>query len=78
MICKNILPATAYRVASYTNPEVNEMIRGSTLDSLKGMENAEAAELSRRIQALNAEWDMERFVETEAAMCTIICSLLGM
>jgi len=78
MICKNVLPATAHRVAAYTNPEVNEMIRGSTLDNIKCMENAEEAELSRRIQTLNAEWDMERFVEAEAAICTIACSLLGM
>ncbi|HWQ80481.1 MAG TPA: DUF2892 domain-containing protein [Anaerovoracaceae bacterium] len=78
MICKNVLPATAQRVAAYTNPDVNEMIRGSTLENLKCLENAEEAELSRRIQSLNAEWDMERFVEAKAAACVIGCSLLGM
>lgn len=78
MVCKNILPATTRRVATYTSPDVNEMIRGSTLENLKCLESAEEAELSRRIQSLNAEWDMERFVEAKAALCVMGCSLLGM
>lgn len=78
MIYKNILPATSQRVAAYTSPGINEMIRDSTLENLKCLENAEEAELSRRIRSLNAEWDMERFVEAEAAACVIGCSLLGM
>lgn len=75
---KNILPATTQRVAMYTNPDVNEMIRVNTLDSLTRLKDAEEEELSRRIQALNSEWDMERFIEAKAAVCVIGCSLFGM
>jgi hypothetical protein len=78
MIYKNILPATSQRVAAYTSPGVNETIRSSTIENLKCLENAEEGELSRRIQSLNAEWDIERFEEASAASCVIGLSLLGM
>jgi len=74
---KNILPSTTERVAVYTNPEMNEMIRSMTQENLVCMEDAEEEELTRRIQKLNAEWDMERYVEAKAAMCIMGCSLLG-
>jgi len=74
---KNILPATTQRVATYTNPEVNEMIRSNTLENLTCLEDGEEAELSKRIQALNSEWDTERFEEAKAAVCVMCCSLFG-
>ncbi len=74
---KNVLPSTTDRVAVYTNPDDNEMIRSNTLENLLCMEEAEEQELTRRIQKLNAEWDMERFVEAKAAMCIMGCSLFG-
>lgn len=79
MICmNNILPSTTNRVATYTNPDVNEMIRRNTLENLTYMENADEAELSRRIRKLNSEWDTERLVEAKAALCVMSCSMLGM
>ena len=74
---KNILPATTQRVAAYTNPEINIMIRNNTLENLMCMEDVEEAELSRRIRSLNSEWDIERFEEAKAAMCVMGCSLFG-
>lgn len=75
---KNVLPETTQRVATYTNPGVNEMIRTATLDNLMCLEDADEEEISRRIRALNAEWDTERFVEAKAALCVMGCSLFGM
>ncbi|HML35917.1 MAG TPA: DUF2892 domain-containing protein [Bacillota bacterium] len=74
---KNILPATTQRVAAYTDPDINDKIRTYTKDSLASMQDADEEELSRRIQTLNAEWDTERFMEAEAAVCIMGCSLLG-
>ncbi len=74
---KNILPATSQRVATYTNPEINELIRSNTLENLLCLEDAEAEELTRRIQKLNSEWDIERFVEAKAALCVMGCSMFG-
>lgn len=74
---KNILPATTHRVAAYTNPEINEMIRKNTLENLLCLEDAEEEELSKRIRNLNSEWDTERFVEAKAALCVMGCSLFG-
>jgi hypothetical protein len=75
---KNVLPATTQRVATYTNPAVNEAIRTAALDDLMCLEDAEEEELTRRIQTLNAEWDTERYVEAKAALCVMGCSLFGM
>ena len=66
---KNILPQTTRRVAIYTNPDVNEMIRENTLDNLTYYEDADEKDITKRIQNLNAEWDTERFVEAKAALC---------
>lgn len=74
---RNILPATAHRIAANTNAEINKMIRDTTLEILANQKDDEA-ELSRRIQGLNAEWDMERFVETKASICIMLFSLFGM
>lgn len=74
---KNVLPSTTNRVATYTNPDVNEMIRNNTIDNLACLEEADEEELSRRIQKLNNEWDMERFVEARAAVCVMGSSLFG-
>ncbi len=74
---KNVLPSTTERVATYTNPEINEMIRKNTLENLTRLEEAEEEELTRRIRQLNSEWDTERFVEAKAAVCVMGCSLFG-
>lgn len=74
---KNILPATSHRVATYTNPEINEMIRNNTLENLLCLEDASEEELTRRIRHLNSEWDTERFEEAKAAVCVMGCSLFG-
>lgn len=73
---KNKLPPTTQRVAAHTCPEVNEMIRSSTLENLARMEDAGEPELSARIEELNKEWDMDRFTEAKAALCFMGCSLL--
>jgi Protein of unknown function (DUF2892). len=75
---KNVLPETTQRVAAYTAPEINEMIRSNTLENLSDLEDADEDELTRRIQQLNAEWDIERFEEAKAGVCIMCCSLLGM
>jgi len=74
---KNILPATTQRVATYTNPDINKMIRSNTLENLMCLEDANEEELTRRIRMLNSEWDTERFVEAKAAVCVMGCSLFG-
>ncbi|MDF3001112.1 MAG: hypothetical protein K0Q48_1231 [Bacillota bacterium] len=78
MICmKNVLPSTTHRVATYTNPEMNESIRRRTLETLSELEDAGEAEITKRIQKLDSEWDVERVVEAKAAMCVVGCSLFG-
>ena len=74
---KEKLPPTTQRLAAHTCPEVNDMIRSRTLETLSRMEDAGEPELTARIEALNKEWDMDRCTEAKAALCILGCSLLG-
>ena len=75
---KNILPPTTKRVAIYTNPEVNEMIRNNTIENLMPYEDADVEEITRRIHSLNAEWDIERYTEAKAAAAIMSVSMFGL
>ena len=75
---KNVLPPTTKRVAIYTNPDVNEMIRNNTVENLMAYEDADVEQISSRIHSLNAEWDMERYTEAKAAAAIMGISLFGL
>jgi len=75
---KNVLPPTSKRVAIYTNPDVNEMIRNNTIENLMDYEDADVEEITRRIHDLNAEWDIERFTEAKAAASIMCVSMMGL
>lgn len=74
---KKILPTTTQRVACHTHKIINEQIRNSTLCSLKSYADCSDKALSDRITKLNAEWDIERFLEANAATIVILSSILG-
>ncbi|HEV7732008.1 MAG TPA: hypothetical protein VGR62_07595 [Candidatus Binatia bacterium] len=72
-----MLPTTAERVVINTSPDVNADIRATT-----NYRVAECAELGRgaidrRIRDLDAEWDIERTLETNASMAVLVGLTLG-
>ena len=60
------LPASARRVPVNTAEYINQEIRRQTLDNLACYANKRPAEISRRLEELDREWDIERALETNA------------
>ena len=65
---KDIFPATERRVLQSSAPEVNERNRRQIEENVARYAGASPAEIERRIRELEAEWDIERSLETGAAL----------
>jgi hypothetical protein len=66
------LPATACRVEMNTSPELNDAIRQRTDAEIVRLEGASAAEIDQRLRALEAEWDVERLLQTNASVIVLL------
>ncbi|HKX32062.1 MAG TPA: hypothetical protein VJ302_30530 [Blastocatellia bacterium] len=58
---------TADRVRANTSPEINARLDREIEDRLRYYSTASKADLARRIQELDREWDIERWLETNAS-----------
>lgn len=74
---KDILPATTERVAKCTCGKTNNEIRKLTLQRLRFYKNCGRKTLTQRINELNREWNIERVIETNAALAVLISSFFG-
>ena len=72
-----MLPATVDRVVVNTCHHVNERIRRETDDRVARLSYAGRAALDNRLNELNEEWDIERFLETMAPTLTLVGLGLG-
>ncbi len=72
-----MLPSTVSRVPAHTDASVNELIRQRTEDNIARYRNAGPAAIARRLRELNAEWDIERTLEANAATASLIGLTLG-
>jgi len=72
-----MLPSTVSRVPAHTDASVNELIRQRTEDKIARYRNAGPAAIDRRLRELNAEWDIERTLEANAATASLIGLTLG-
>lgn len=72
-----MLPSTAHRVPRHTARNVNERIRRQTEENVRRYRSASPAELERRLDELEHEWDIERAIEANAASLALIGILLG-
>lgn len=55
------------RVRRHTAPEINARIDRETEDRVRDYATRDRAEITRRIEELDREWDMERVLETNAS-----------
>lgn len=74
---KSLFPDTARRVEIHTNDQVNVKIKDQTLRNISLYEDKSKEEISDRIKALDEEWDIERVLETNAAIAIIISTTMG-
>ena len=62
-----MIPATSQRVPQSTSHEVNHRIRQETQARIARFRNASPAEIDRRLEELDQEWDTERTLEANAS-----------
>jgi hypothetical protein len=72
-----MLPTTVCRVPDHTDASINEMIRQQTQRNVARLQNAGPEAIRRRLAELDAEWDIERTLEANAATASLIGLTLG-
>ena len=72
-----MLPSTVQRVPRHTNHDVNDRIRSQTKRNIARFQTAKPDAIDRRLRELEAEWDVERTLEANAASASLIGLRLG-
>jgi len=72
-----MIPATANRVPQNTSAAINAQIREQTRANVARYANAGTAAIDRRLDELDAEWDIERMLEANAASVVLLGCALG-
>jgi hypothetical protein len=73
-----MIAPTAHRVSLNTAAEINERIRRQTQDNVALYAAAGPDVIERRLEELDREWDIERYVETMAPTFTLAGLFLGL
>lgn len=71
MSALDLLPATATRVERASSPVVNSAIRQRTDAEIVRLEQAPPESLRRRLEHLDAEWDVERTLQLNASLVAL-------
>jgi hypothetical protein len=72
-----MLPTTTERVPQATDEELNERIRKETEASI-ARHAGSRTDIERRLKELDAEWDIERTLEANAASISLVGIVLAM
>lgn len=75
---KSIFPDTTKRVEMHTNEKINNKIKKQTFNNISNYVDKSKEEITDRLKELNAEWDIERVLETNAASAIILSTALGL
>ncbi|WP_439627696.1 hypothetical protein [Gemmata sp.] len=73
-----MIPTTAQRVPEHTADHVNQQIREQTRRNVERVAAQGPAAIDRRVRELDAEWDVERTLEANAATITAVGSGLAL
>lgn len=76
-LMKSIFPDTTKRVEMHTNEEINNKIKKKTFNNISNYVDKSKEEITDRLKELDAEWDIERVLETNAASAIILSTALG-
>lgn len=73
-----MIPDTATRVQKHTAPHINSRIQHETQDRVAEFENNDRrAALTKRLNELDREWDIERALQTNFALVSLIGLVLA-
>lgn len=73
-----MIPGTSERVPQQTSWTLNEQIRRQTRANIDRYRKASPQEITRRLEELEQEWDIERMLEANAASASILGVTLGL
>ncbi len=65
------------RVRAASSPEQNRQVDRETMERLRRYEQRSSAEITRRIDELDREWDVERLLEANASTLALTGIALG-
>jgi hypothetical protein len=65
------------RVRENTSESINQQIDSKMMADLRNYANKNSEEITKRIHHLNKEWDIERWLETNASIIAFVGVLLG-
>lgn len=71
------LPNTIERVRIHTKEKVNQKIDEKMVESITKYYKGSREDVLKRLQELDAEWDVERTLETHAATAVLVSSIIG-
>lgn len=71
------LPNTIERVRIHTKEKVNQKIDEKMIESITKYYKGNREDVLKRLQELDAEWDVERTLETHAATAVLASSIIG-
>lgn len=72
-----MLPTTIDRVPANTSSEINEAIHQRTEENIARCVSRGRVAIARRLQELDAEWDIERLLECNASIASLVGVTLG-
>ena len=72
-----MIPATTTRVEEHTDEEINARIRRQTERTISHFAKQGDGDISRRLEELDHEWDVERTLEANAASICLVGLGLG-
>src|SRR5690349_4167459 len=73
-----MIATTAERVSSNTRPDINAWIWRQTEEHMRQVAADGREAIERRLEELDEEWDVERYVETLAPSFTLLGLTLGL
>jgi hypothetical protein len=65
-------PQTSERVPAHTRESINERLQRAADKRVNALAHAPAGALEQRLRELDAEWDIERTLEANAAMASLL------
>lgn len=72
-----MIPSTTQRVPLHTAEHINEEIRRQTEENVARHASGGSAAIERRLRELDREWDIERTLEANASLVTLLGLTLG-
>lgn len=72
-----MIPTTVERVPLHTADSANEKIRRTAEQNVARLRNSGGQAIERRLEELDAEWDIERVLEANAASVVLLGTCLG-